>query len=258
MPMFQWCRNILLQAVTNIRALLNCGRGSLDTLEGTMLSLELIYREFTAAEILEGGLHSHEYEAMHFVKHAYETLRDIYERGVSEDQGAREHVAIRLDVPRQSTTTVIPAPQPETYPSELVTRPKFVIPHTQLLYLIENRFTIARIAKMLGVSERTIYRRMAEFGYSVNAQYADLTDDDLCILISEIQEEFPMCGNRQMAGYLLSRGFRVQQSRIRETQRQISPEGTIMRRLKCLHRRRYSVASPRSLYHIDGNHKLIR
>ena len=256
MPMFQWCRNILLQAVTNIRTLLNCGRGSLDTLEGTMLSLELIYREFTAAEILEGRLHSHEYEAMHFVKYAYETLRDIYERGaVSEDQGARgEHVAIRLGV----QSTAIPGPLPETYPSGLVGRPKFVIPQTQLLYLIENRFTITRIAKMLGVSERTIYRRMAEFGYSVNAQYADLTDDDLCILISEIQEEFPMCGNRQMEGYLLSRGFRVQQSRIRETQRRISPEGTIMRRLKCLHRRRYSVASPRSLYHIDGNHKLIR
>ena len=217
-----------------------------------MLSLELIYREFTAAEILEGRLHSHEYEAMHFVKYAYETLKDIYERGaVSEDQGARgEHVAIRLGV--QSTATAIPGPLPETYPSGLVGRPKFVIPQTQLFYLIENRFTITRIAKMLRVSDTE------EWPNSVNAQYADLTNDDLCILISEIQEEFPMCGNRQMEGYLLSRGFRVQQSRIRETQRRISPEGTIMRRLKCLHRRRYSVASPRSLYHIDGNHKLIR
>ena len=246
--MFLWCKDILLQAVTNIRALyerINCDRGSVDnTLEAAMLSLELVYREFTAAEFLEGRLHSHEYEAMHFVKHAYEILRDIYERGVNEEE----------DTERGP----LPIPYPQLYSDRSVGRPKFVIPHTQLLYLIENRFTIARIAKMLGVSERTIYRRMAEFGYSVSGEYSDLTDDDLCSLVSEIQEQFPTCGNRQMAGYLLSRGFRVQQSRIRETQRRIDPEGTIMRRLKCLYRRRYSVAGPRSLYHMDGNHKLIR
>ena len=221
---------------------------SLDTLEATMLSLELVYREFIAAEIMEGRLDSHQYEAIHFVKHAYEILRDIYDRGVYT--GDEE---VRL------TALMIVAPMPETeHPSGLVGRPKFVIPKTQLLYLIENRFTISRIAKMLGISERTVYRRMAEFGYSVTAQYSELTDDDLYTLISEIQEEFPMCGNRQMAGNLLSRGFRVQQSRIREAQRRINPEGTMMRRLNCLHRRRYSVASPRSLYHIDGNHKLIK
>ena len=61
-----------------------------------------------------------------------------------------------------------------------------------------------------------------------------------------------------MTGYLLSCGFRVQQSRIREAQRRIDPVGTIMRQLKCLYRRRYSVAGPKSLYHVDGNHKLIR
>ena len=31
-----------------------------------------------------------------------------------------------------------------------------------------------------------------------------------------------------------------------------------MRRLSAIHYRPYSVPGPRSLYHIDGNHKLIR
>ena len=61
-----------------------------------------------------------------------------------------------------------------------------------------------------------------------------------------------------MQGHLLSRGYRVQQNRIRESQRRVDPEGAIIRRLHVLNRREYSVPSPRSLYHIDGHHKLIR
>ena len=61
-----------------------------------------------------------------------------------------------------------------------------------------------------------------------------------------------------MRGHLLSMGYRVQQCRIRDSQRRTCPEGTMMRRLTCLQRRQYKVAAPRSLYHLDGNHKLIR
>ena len=90
------------------------------------------------------------------------------------------------------------------------------------------------------------------------AQYAILTDYELDSLVSDIQSQFPMCGNRQMQGHLLSRGYRVQQTRIWEAQRRINPQGAIIRRLRALNRREYSVPAPRSLYHIDGHHKLIR
>ena len=33
--------------------------------------------------------------------------------------------------------------------------------------------------------------------------------------------------------------------------------GTVARRMHCVNRRQYSVAAPRSLYHIDGYRKLI-
>ena len=80
----------------------------------------------------------------------------------------------------------------------------------------------------------------------------------LTSFISEISRLFPMCGSKQMAGHLLARGFRIQQSRVREAQRRVDPEGVVMRQLTVTQRRQYSVPAPLSLYHIDGNHKLIR
>ena len=62
----------------------------------------------------------------------------------------------------------------------------------------------------------------------------------------------------EMQGHLLSRGIRIQQHRIRESQRRVDPSGSVMRRLGLIHRRQYHVNGPRALWHIDGNHKLIR
>ena len=71
---------------------------------------------------------------------------------------------------------------------------------------------------------------------------------------------FPNTGNKRMTGYLRSRGMRIQQYRIRESMRRVDPEGTLHRTLEMniVHRRVYSVPSPLALWHIDGNHKLIR
>lgn len=109
---------------------------------------------------------------------------------------------------------------------------------------------------MLGVSVSTVQWRMGEFDLSVSATYATLTDNELDSLVSDIQHHFPMCGNHQMEGQLLAWGFRIQQHRIREAQRRVDPEGSILRRLNALQRRVYKVAAPLSLWHIDGNHKL--
>lgn len=63
-----------------------------------------------------------------------------------------------------------------------------------------------------------------------------------------------------MAGYLAARGVRIQQRRVGESMRRVDPEGTLLRALELnvVNRRRYSVPSPLGLWHIDGNHKLIR
>ena len=84
----------------------------------------------------------------------------------------------------------------ETYPpivSGRFGRPRFDISIEQLSYLLENRFTsCSSNIKMLGVSERTIYRRMNQFSLSVRMQYSTIFDDDLDNLICEIQEMLGM------------------------------------------------------------------
>ena len=59
-------------------------------------------------------------------------------------------------------------------------------------------------------------------------------------------------------GHLRSQGVHVQRAKVRKTLQQVDPEGMASRRRRALHRREYSVPSPLYLWHVDGNHKLIR
>ena len=59
-------------------------------------------------------------------------------------------------------------------------------------------------------------------------------------------------------GHLRAQGINVQRSRIRNTIRNVDPEGVEARRHLRIHRRVYSVPCPNYIWHIDGNHKLIR
>ena len=98
---------------------------------------------------------------------------------------------------------------------------------------------------------------MTEFNVSIRNCYTQLTDDELDSVVKGIHHQFPMCGNQQLQGHLLSQGLPIQQHRIREAQRCVDPEGSMMQCLQTMHRRLYRVPAPRSLYRIDGNHKLI-
>ncbi len=113
-------------------------------------------------------------------------------------------------------------------------------------------FSVPQIAQLLRVSKRTIRRRMSQFGLSIRSTYSQLSDDQLDEVVCAIQQQFLYSGNRQMYGHLVSRGIRVQYHRVRESQSRIDPEG------KTLKQRTYSVEVPQHLWHIDGNHKLIR
>ena len=139
-------------------------------------------------------------------------------------------------------------------------RPKFDISCEQLEYFLDNGFKATEIAKMLCVSVKTVYRRLEENGLSMRDTYAVLTEQELDEIIKNVLVEFPNCGYKSMRGHLLSAGYKVQENRIRESMRRADPDGTVVRALqiRVTHRRSYSVRSPLSLWHMDGNHKLIR
>lgn len=136
-------------------------------------------------------------------------------------------------------------------------RPKFDISKEQLKHLQLN-FSCPKIASLLGVSLRTVRRRMTEFDLSVSAIYSDISDRELDRLVDEIRISFSNCGYRMMDGHLRQRGIRIVQARIRNSMNRVDPEGVILRWREAIKRRKYMVSSPLALWHIDGNHKLIR
>lgn len=139
-------------------------------------------------------------------------------------------------------------------------RPKYILPQEQLEFLVERRFSVPQISKLLGVSPRTVERRLSKYGMSIRQTYADLNDNDLDELVRCILRDFPNAGYKRMTGLLFARGIRLQQSRIRSTMQRVNPEGCLLRSLELniLHRRSYQVYGPLALWHFDGNHKLIR
>ncbi|XP_019857141.1 PREDICTED: uncharacterized protein LOC109585483 isoform X2 [Amphimedon queenslandica] len=158
----------------------------------------------------------------------------------------------------QSSLVISPTGLAASMPGSLGGRPHFDIQKDQLSSLIDSGFTVVQISEIIGVSRRTIFRRMSDFELSIRSTYSDLTDTELDYIIKQIQVEFPACGNKQMMGHLLSRGIRIQQARVRESMYRVDPEGCIDRRIGLMKRRKYKVPGPRYLYHIDGNHKLVR
>ncbi len=113
---------------------------------------------------------------------------------------------------------------------------------------------------MLGVSVRTVERRLHNFGLSATEFFSNIDDASLDRTIHRILQDFPSFGYRRMKGALMSRGIKVQQARIQEAMRRVNPEGVLLRALaiNTVNRRKYQVYGPLALWHVDGNHKLIR
>ena len=59
-------------------------------------------------------------------------------------------------------------------------------------------------------------------------------------------------------GHLRSRGMVVQRKRLRESIRRVDSAGVEFRRRTTTTRRVYSMPCPNFIWHVDGNHKLLR
>ncbi|KAI7790374.1 hypothetical protein IRJ41_013547 [Triplophysa rosa] len=90
--------------------------------------------------------------------------------------------------------------------------------------------------------------------------YTDVSDEELDNIVAEIQRNRPNAGYRITHGHLRTQGLRIQTLRVRESVQRVDPVATQMRALSIStrHRRQYSVPGPNAMWHIDGNHKLIR
>ncbi|RVE63433.1 hypothetical protein OJAV_G00136230 [Oryzias javanicus] len=137
---------------------------------------------------------------------------------------------------------------------------KIVIEREKLKDLLDTHLPVGFIAKCLGVSRRTVYRRMQEYGFSVRGSYSIMTDQELDGIISSLKSHMPNAGYRMVHGHLISMGLRVQWWRMKASMHRVDAAGIFSRltEVGCVVKRCYSVRGPLSLVHIDTNHKLIR
>lgn len=77
-------------------------------------------------------------------------------------------------------------------------------------------------------------------------------------MITAASSQHPGIGIRMLQGHLRASGHRIQRERIRMSLLRIDPIRVVQRWQQTVKRRHYRVRSPLALWHIDGNHKLIR
>ena len=233
--------NRTIKEIINDLSIFRDGRlMDIDIADGYKWRIEMLSREIVALEV-NGELDEHECKAVEIILKAF----SVIDRLVDKLQN------MQLFPTTSDTEAILVC-------DGTVGRPKFEISEFQLTSLLEDSFNVPDIARILGVSISTIRRRMTDFGLSVHQMYTQISSEDLQKIIGEVQSEHPYWGNRMMNGYLKSIGIRVPIKCIREAQALVDPEGSFMRRLRFLNRRRYRVPGPQWLWHIDGNHKLIR
>ena len=111
---------------------------------------------------------------------------------------------------------------------------------------------------MFGTSSKTISRRVKSYNLREEVpKYDNISNESF---VSAVLHIFPNCGIRRMKGFLLGGSIRVQWSRVKLSLWRSDPSGILLQtsQLNIVNRRHYSVPGLRSLWHLDGNHKLIR
>ena len=136
--------------------------------------------------------------------------------------------------------------------------PRLHISEMKLSNLLEQAFTQLEIAKMLSCSPTTINRRIVEYALDRLIQYSPISDAESDELVLSFVVNFPTAGQKHIAGHLSTMGYGIQRFKIRDNLYRVDPLGLQLRNRRLIHRRKFKEAGPNRLWHINGNHKLVR
>ncbi|CAB4005318.1 uncharacterized protein LOC110052433 [Paramuricea clavata] len=139
-----------------------------------------------------------------------------------------------------------------------VGQPSFNISKEQIEYLMDCNFSVADMSDILKVSKQTVERRMSANNLTGMNRFTAIADEQLDNAVRDIKSTSPDCDSKLLAGYLRAMHINVQRSRIRESLTRVDALGIVARWCRTVHRRVYNVSRPFVLWHVDGNHKLIR
>jgi AraC-like DNA-binding protein len=147
-----------------------------------------------------------------------------------------------------------------------------------LLDLQALGYTDAEVADDLGISRRTVTRRRAQLGMNKRLLKHSYTQQSLeqvslrltpkitpGVAKSTVQLVFSLLatvsdentGQKMMYGLIRAQNVLVTRQQIRDIMRARDPHGTMLRKAQVLSRREYEVPFINSVWHMDGQHKLI-
>ncbi|XP_067110770.1 uncharacterized protein [Osmerus mordax] len=137
--------------------------------------------------------------------------------------------------------------------------PHYQITGEQLRFLMSCAFSLSQMAEILHVSRSTVKRRLRRLNLSQVGRFSDLSDTALDDKVKDLVAGNDRLGPESVRAQLRAEGIRVQRRRVRDSMLRVNPRAAALRAMsQRLHRRSYRVAGPNSLWHLDGNHKLIR
>ena len=136
-----------------------------------------------------------------------------------------------------------------------VGRPSLQIDIAQVTQLRKLGMSMTKISDIIGVSRSMLYRGLENADL---VGFTDLSDQQLDQLIASYKETHPHDGERMVIGFLRSQNIHVPRTQVRESIHRVDPQGVAARSVRLIQRKTYHVKAPNYLWHMDGNHKLIR
>ena len=98
---------------------------------------------------------------------------------------------------------------------------KFVIPKILIENLIDDRFSVKEMSNILCVSERTVLRRMVEYGSTIRS-FSNTSDDQLDSDVFALTNDYLFCGKTILRELLKGRGIIIQRYRFRDSMNRVS------------------------------------
>ncbi len=133
-------------------------------------------------------------------------------------------------------------------------RPTRSVDREKVEFLRSIHFTWIDISGLVGVSPKTLQRRARE--WNIPRKFTLITDSELDSVIKQYLQDFPRSGEALIIGHLKSINIIVQRARLRLSVRRVT--GTTSSPHPGIYRRAYQVPGSNYLWHVDGNHKMIK
>ena len=92
---------------------------------------------------------------------------------------------------------------------------EFVIPKILIDNLIGDGFSVKEMSNVLCVSERTVLRRMVEYGLKIR-DFFNISDDQLDSHVLALTNDYPFCDETILRELLKGRGIIIQCYRFRD------------------------------------------